>query len=278
MVSLPVYDRKGAKVGTYEIDPAELAPRISKQLLHEAVVMYRTNLRQGTVRTKGRSDVAGTTKKMYRQKGTGNARAGSRRSNIRRGGGHSFAKRPKDWSYRLPKAALRVATRMALASRIADQEVTLIEDLAFERPKTSEMAAVLKALAAAGEFVTVTEPLVKKRAESRKRAEARREERAAEREKDKKGAKKDEGKKKSPEPVKSPIFDALKARPNVLLVAVAGYDVNVYKSVRNLAGVTVLPVGELNALEVLRPRRLLMTRGALDAVRQKAAAKGASQT
>jgi len=97
MVSLPVYDRTGAEVGTYEIDPAELAPRISKQLLHDVVVMYQSNRRQGTAKTKTRSEVAGSTKKMYRQKGTGNARAGSRRSGIRRGGGHIHAKRPRDW-------------------------------------------------------------------------------------------------------------------------------------------------------------------------------------
>ena len=129
MASLPIYDRRGAEVGKYEIDPAELAPRISKQLLHDAVVMYQTNLRQGTAKTKSRSEVAGTTKKMYRQKGTGNARAGSRRSGIRRGGGHIHAMRPRDWSYRLPKKAVQLATRMAVASRIADDEVTLIDNL-----------------------------------------------------------------------------------------------------------------------------------------------------
>jgi len=209
MVSLPVYDRSGAEVGTYQLDPAELAPRISKQLLHDAVVMYQTNRRQGSAQTKGRSDVVGTTKKMYRQKGTGNARAGSRRSPIRRGGGRAFAKRPRDWSYRLPKKALRLATRMAVASRLADQEVTLIDNLAFNEPKTQEMTSILKALK----------------------------------------------------------IDGIS-----LLVAVAGYDVNVYKSIRNLADVSVLPVGELNALDVLRPRRLLMTTSALDALRQKAAA------
>jgi large subunit ribosomal protein L4 len=208
MVSLPIYDRNGAKVGDYEIDPVQLAPRISKQLLHDAVVMYQTNLRQGTVRTKSRSEVAGTTKKMYRQKGTGNARAGSRRSGVRRGGGHIHAIRPRDWSYRLPKKALRIATRMALASRISDNEVTLIDQLSFQQPKTREMAAILKALKLDG----VT-----------------------------------------------------------LLVAVPGRDENVYKSVRNLAGVSILPVSELNALEVLRPRRLLMTPSALDDLREKAA-------
>ncbi|MBN2023537.1 MAG: 50S ribosomal protein L4 [Pirellulales bacterium] len=213
MVSLPVYDRTGAKVGTYDIDPAELAPRISKQLMHDVVVMYQANLRQGSAKNKNRSEVAGSTRKMYRQKGTGNARAGSRRSNIRRGGGRAFPRRPRDWSYRLPKKAVRMATRMAVASRIADGEVMLIDDLPFAAPKTRDMATILKALKIDGQ---------------------------------------------------------------TLLVAVAGYDVNVYKSIRNLADVLVLPVSDLNALEVLRPKRLLMTKAALDAFREKVAAKQAS--
>ena len=83
---------------------------------------------------------------MYRQKGTGNARAGSRRSGIRRGGGHIHAIRPRDWSYRLTKKAIRLATRMAVASKLADNQVTLIDALTFPQPKTREMAAVLKAL------------------------------------------------------------------------------------------------------------------------------------
>ena len=90
MASLTVYDRKGGEVGKYDIDPADIAPRVSRQLLHDAVVMYQANLRQGTHQTKSRSEVAGTSQKMYRQKGTGNARAGSKRSGIRRGGGHIF--------------------------------------------------------------------------------------------------------------------------------------------------------------------------------------------
>ena len=206
MATLPVYDRTGAAIGSYEIEPGQLAPRISKQLLHDAVVMYQTNTRQGTVRTKNRSDVAGTTKKMYRQKGTGNARAGSRRSGLRRGGGHIHAIRPRDWSYRLPKKALRIATRMALASRFADNEVTLIDQLGFGVPKTREMVGILKALKLTG--VTV-------------------------------------------------------------LVAVPNYALNVYKSIRNLADVSVIPVGELNALNVLTPGRVLMTTSALDAFRAK---------
>ncbi len=202
MPSLPIYDRTGAEVGKYEIDPAQLAPHISRQLLHDAVVMYETNRRQGSAKTKTRSEVAGSSKKMYRQKGTGNARAGTRRSGIRRGGGHMKARQPRDWSYRLPKKALRLATRMAVASRLFDNEVTLIDSLSAEQPKTAAMAAVLK---------------------------------------------------------------ALKLADTSLLVAVAGHDVNVYKSLRNLANVSVAPVADLNALNVLRPRRVLMTTAALDA-------------
>ena len=77
MVALTVYDRTGSEVGTYEIDPSVIAPRISRQLLHDAVVMYQANLRQRTHKTKTRAEVSGTTAKMYRQKGTGHARAGS---------------------------------------------------------------------------------------------------------------------------------------------------------------------------------------------------------
>src|SRR6185295_6934805 len=91
MPKLTIHDRKGKKVGTYNVEPADFAPRISKQLLHDAVVMYQANNRQGSHQTKSRGMVAGSTKKMYRQKGTGNARAGSKRSGIRRGGGHIFA-------------------------------------------------------------------------------------------------------------------------------------------------------------------------------------------
>ncbi len=202
MATLPIYDRTGAEVGKYEIDPAQLAPHISRQLLHDAVVMYETNRRQGSAKTKTRSEVAGSSKKMYRQKGTGNARAGTRRSGVRRGGGHMKARQPRDWSYRLPKKALRLATRMAVASRLFDNEVTLIDNLSAEQPKTAAMAAILK---------------------------------------------------------------ALKLTDTSLLVAVAGHDVNLYKSLRNLANVSVSPVADLNALNVLRPRRLLMTKAALDA-------------
>jgi large subunit ribosomal protein L4 len=146
MISVAVRDQSGQDVGTYEFDPGDLASGINKQLLHDVVVMYEANRRVGTVRTRSRGEVKGSTKKLYRQKGTGRARAGSSRTPIRRGGGHTFAKRPIDWSFRLPKKAVRLATRMALLSKFLDDEVTVLDRLDIEVPKTKVVAEMLQAL------------------------------------------------------------------------------------------------------------------------------------
>lgn len=146
MISLPIRDKSGKEVGTYQFEPDELAPGVNKQLLHDVVVMYEANRRVGTVQTKSRGDVHGSTQKMYRQKGTGRARAGARRTPVRRGGGHTFAKRPKNWGYRLPRKAVKLATRMALLSKFLDEQVTVLDDLAVDEPKTRVVAGVLKAL------------------------------------------------------------------------------------------------------------------------------------
>ena len=157
MNNLPIFDNTGAKVGEYEIDLDALAPKISKQLLHDAVVMYQTNLRQGSAKTKTRSEVSGSRKKMYRQKGTGNARAGHKRSGVRRGGGHIFAKTPKDWSYRMPRKALKIAARMALAEKVRGDRVKVIDAFAFEAPKTKVAAATLNALELARTVLVVVD-------------------------------------------------------------------------------------------------------------------------
>src|SRR2546423_2610023 len=112
MVSLPVFNKSGAEVGKYDIDLDALAPKISQQLLHDVVVMYQASARQGTHRTNDRSDVAGTPQNMYRQKRTGNARAGSRRAPQRRGGDPLFALQRLHLSYRLPRKAIQAVTRM----------------------------------------------------------------------------------------------------------------------------------------------------------------------
>ena len=146
MATLSILNESGDEVGQYEIDSDAVADRISKQLLHDAVVMYEANARQGSHSAKTRGQVSGTNKKMYRQKGTGHARAGSKRPNVRRGGGVARTIKPRDYSYRLPKKALRRATRMAIRSKIDDGEMLVIDQLSFDAPKTSRLASVLKAV------------------------------------------------------------------------------------------------------------------------------------
>lgn len=146
MISLPIHSKTGQQVGTYEFDPGELADGVNRQLLHDVIVMYETNRRQGTVQTKNRGDVQGSKKKMYKQKGTGRARMGNKRTPIRRGGGHAWGKRPVDWSYRLPRKAVSLATRMAVLAKFMDNQVTIVDDLQVPQPKTKEVAGMLKSL------------------------------------------------------------------------------------------------------------------------------------
>src|SRR5690348_14652518 len=146
MLTLNVYNRQGDSVGTVQVDPDEFGGTVNKQLLHDVVLLHLANKRAGTHSTLRRGEVAGSTKKLFRQKGTGNARVGNKRTNKRRGGGTTKGPKPRDYYYRMPKKAVRAATRMAILSRMQDSEVVLIDDLAFEAPKTKEMAAVLKAL------------------------------------------------------------------------------------------------------------------------------------
>ena len=131
-------------VGEVEIDEAQLAAKVTRQLVHDACVMYHANRRVGTVRTKSRAEISGTRAKMYRQKGTGRARAGHKQSPIRRGGGHAFAKRPKDWSYALPRKALRAATRMALRLKLEAGQLFVVDSLELPDPRTKYVAAALR--------------------------------------------------------------------------------------------------------------------------------------
>ena len=145
-MELTLYTKDGEEAGKIEV-PAEIADaRINAQLLHDAVVMYLANRRHGTHCTKRRAEVQGGGHKPWRQKGTGRARHGSIRSPIWRHGGIAHGPKPRDYYYRLPKKMLRNAFRQALASKIRDDELRVVTDLKFEKPKTSEMAAVLAAL------------------------------------------------------------------------------------------------------------------------------------
>ena len=155
MATLDVYNLSGDVTGSIEIDTEKL-PSINKQLLHDVVVMYQNNLRQGSAKTKSRAEVAGSRRKMYRQKGTGNARAGHRTSGVRRGGGHIFAKAPRSFYYRLPSKAIRKATRMALASKINDNEIVVVDGLSLESPKTKEITGLMSNLNLCGKSALIT--------------------------------------------------------------------------------------------------------------------------
>src|SRR5216117_2551375 len=150
MITLNVLNRQGDKVGTVEIDPAEFGGEVNRQLLHEVVLMYLANQRAGTHSTLRRGEVAGSTKKLFRQKGTGNARVGTRRTNKRRGGGTAKGPKPRDYEYHLPRKAVRAATRMALLSKFLDRETVVLDELKFPEIKTKQMVEVLDALNLAG--------------------------------------------------------------------------------------------------------------------------------
>ena len=145
-IAVPVFTRAGQSAGTIDVDPQEFGGKINKQLLHDVVLMYQANRRAGTHSTLRRGEVAGSTKKVFRQKGTGNARIGSKRSNKRKGGGTAKGPKPRDYSYSIPRQAIRAATRMAVLAKLQAGAVLVVDDLAFEAPKTKEMAGVLKAL------------------------------------------------------------------------------------------------------------------------------------
>lgn len=205
MITVKIRNQSGQETGaTYQFDPAELAPGVNKQLLHDACVMYENNLRQGTAKSKTRAEVAGSSKKLYKQKGTGRARMGNKRTCIRRGGGHAFAKLPKDWSYRMPRKALRLATRMALLSKFLDGEAIIVESLSLPEIKTKQVANMLKSLGVAGKSCTLT---------------------------------------------------------------METHDPVVWKSSRNIPDLSVAPAGDLTAYTLLRRKHFVVTKTALDRIR-----------
>ena len=153
MISVPVKDMSGADCGTLAIEPSEISDVVCKQLLHDAVVMYLANRRVGSVQTKSRGMVSGSTRKLFKQKGTGRARAGGIRTPVRRGGGHAFAKKPRDYYYRLPKKAVQKATRMALLSKFQDSQAVVLKGWDVSEPKTKVVAGLLKAVGLEGKTV-----------------------------------------------------------------------------------------------------------------------------
>ena len=146
MIEIPVYNQEGKQVDTLQVDEATLGSRIRPELLKQAYVMYHANRRLGTSATKSRGLKSGSTRKLFRQKGTGRARRGNVRTNLMRGGGVAFAKKTKSWRQAMPKKMRQFATRNALLAKLVDGEVKLVDKFEYDAPKTSRFAKLLGAL------------------------------------------------------------------------------------------------------------------------------------
>jgi len=146
MIEVPVFDQTGQKVQSLQVDEAKLGGEVRKNLLKQVLVAYHANQRQGTVRTLARGEVAGATRKVFRQKGTGNARTGGIRNPIKKGGGHAKQKRPKDWRQALNKKVRRLARNSAILLKIQSKDVRVVDALNLPEPKTKHMAKIYKAL------------------------------------------------------------------------------------------------------------------------------------
>lgn len=203
MIEIPVYNQAGDKVSSIQIDEAKLGgPEINASLLKQAIVMYHANKRQGTVRTLARGEVEGSTRKIFRQKGTGNARQGSIRQPVRVGGGHAKQKRPKDWRQDMPKKARKLARNQALLSKIQSDDVRVLDGISIDAPKTKTVAALFKKL----------------------------------------------------------------GMDRTVLFALEGKNPAVEKSARNIDRTTLTTVSQLNAWDILRNRKLLITKSGLESL------------
>lgn len=200
VLEVPVKGAEGEDKGVVTIEASRLDSRVRPRLLKEAVVMYAANKRLGTHSTKTRAEVRGSTRKPYRQKGTGRARAGTRKSPLWRGGGVTFGPKPRDYSYAIHRKQRRLALRSALLSKLQDGQVLVVEGLQVEAPKTSRVSQMLRALGVTGSC----------------------------------------------------------------LIGTPRTDRNLVLSVRNIPGVSVSEVRDLNAFDVLKARTLVLTREAFD--------------
>lgn len=156
MPKVALFNQNGTQVGDIELSDAVFGIEPNQHVLHDAVVMQQASLRQGTHKTKGRSEVRGGGRKPWRQKGTGRARQGSIRSPQWVGGGVVFGPTPRSYSYKLPKKVRRLAIKSALATKVIAQEIVVLEGLMLDTPKTKDMVAVLTGLSADRKALVVT--------------------------------------------------------------------------------------------------------------------------
>jgi len=155
-MEIPVYSLAGEVVKHIEISDKVFAVPFNQAVVHQALLRQRANARQGTANTKTRSEVSGTTKKLFRQKHTGLARAGSRRSPVRRGGGIAFGPKPRSYEQAMPKKMRQLALRCVLSAKAGDGELVVLEQLKLDEPRTKQMAQILAALGVDSSALIVT--------------------------------------------------------------------------------------------------------------------------
>jgi large subunit ribosomal protein L4 len=145
-VQIPVYNISGEIVRKIEVSDAVFGAPFNEAIVHQVMVAQQANARQGTASTKTRGNIRGSTRKLYRQKGTGYARAGSKKSPLRIGGGITFGPHPRSYHQDLPKKMRRLALRCVLSAKAADGELKVLEEWDFAEPKTKKMVEALTAL------------------------------------------------------------------------------------------------------------------------------------
>jgi len=149
-MNIPVYNEEGKEVATLAFDEKILGEKVRRKLLHQAVVGYEANLRLGTHKTKSKAERHGSGVKPWKQKHTGRARAGMKRSPLWRGGGNIFGPRPRDYRQYMPVRMRREALKSALLSKLLDNQVKVIDSLNYDQPKTKRFAAALEKLGLGG--------------------------------------------------------------------------------------------------------------------------------
>lgn len=203
MPKVALYNIDGQQVGDIELSEGVFGAEINREAMHQVVKMQLANKRQGTQSALTRGEVSGGGIKPWRQKGTGRARQGSIRAPQWIHGGVVFAPKPRDYSYTLPKKIKRLAMKSALSSKVADNDIIVLEDLKLEAPKTKVVANMLKA------------------------------------------------------------FEVTKA-----LIVVPEKDEAAYKSARNIEGVAILPVNNLNVYDILKYQKFIITKDAVSKVEE----------
>ncbi len=155
-MQVPVYSLTGEVVEHVEISDQVFAVPFNEGVVHQAMVRQQANARQGTASTKTRSEVSGSSAKMFRQKGTGLARAGSRRSPLRRGGGITFGPQPRSYRQAMPKKMRQLAIRCVLSAKARDGELKVLKELKLKEPKTKQMVQILTALGVNSSALIIT--------------------------------------------------------------------------------------------------------------------------